>query len=230
MHSFPIWNEPSADFPPCIMIFNEDEFHSFACKFEPGIPPIMKSGALPHLPSFARAASAIRRRFGRSGRFPRIYVTLGGRGSLGVTEDGLVAYVASFSKPRAEIFDTNACGDAYCATISMLEWSKRNGYADVSGADLGEVGGAQREMLYFMAVASAAAYCKATNRRGQLYARELVALLAELHVASAPLPSVEQLVDGPYPKWIVEKSGWVGSPPDSRIMAVSPDLRKVLGQ
>lgn len=231
MHEFSLWTDEKRDLrAPLILVFNEDEFLAFAKKFDPDLAPVMTTGAsFPHLSNFARASVAIRRRFGATGSFPRMYVTLGSRGSLGVAENGLVVYVSSYTKPRAEIFDTNACGDAYCATVTLMEWAKRNGYADIADVDRGEVLGEQEEMRYCMAVATAAAYCKATNRRGQLYAKELLAMLDEFHLASHILPTVDQSVDGPYPKWIEARKGVISNPPVSRIMGVSEGLQRLLG-
>jgi hypothetical protein len=93
------------------------------------------------------------------------------------------------------MYDTNACGDAYCATIALLEWAKRNGYENIA-EDTGEkdIPRNTKEMRYFMAVATAAAYCKATNRRGRVYAAELKELLEYNHLASANVWTVDDLL------------------------------------
>ena len=114
----------------------------------------------------------------------RIYVTLGPRGSLGVDSTGRVIHVASYSKPDAVIYDTNTCGDAFCGAIALLEWAKRHGRLpnDLSPKEP-DVVESESEMKYFMAVATAAAYCRAVSRRAEVDATEVQDLLDHSYLA-----------------------------------------------
>jgi hypothetical protein len=191
--------ESGGKFPPFILVLNETEAHKLAMALGGDKEPFMKGNDLPDMCKFAKMASKLREHFNKEG-MPRIYVTLGERGSLGVDSGGHVIYVSSFSKRGATVFDTNACGDAYCSAIALLEWAKRHGYpdiADVKGRGIYPRGidPRAREMHYFMAVATAAAYCKATNRRGRVYAAELRDLLQYNHLASDFLWTVDSLLN-----------------------------------
>lgn len=180
--------------PPFILVLNEKEAYKLAMAFkgdnEPPLEPFVTENDFPDIRKFAAIADALRGRFYKW-RMPRIYVTLGERGSLGVDIGSTVIYVASFTKRGATVYDTNACGDAYCATIALLEWAKRNGFPEVAGIKRSETDA--EEMRYFMQVATAAAYCKATNRRGRVYAAELKDLLQYNHLASKILGTVGEL-------------------------------------
>ena len=186
---------PDAKFPPFILILNETEAYRFAMKLGGNCEPFVKEDGLPDICKFAEIAITLLSHFDLR-KTPRLYVTLGARGSLGVDGAGNVVYVSSFSKRGATVYDTNACGDAYCAAIALLEWAKRNGYQNIADVDFGRNRhpGAE-EMRYFMAVATAAAYCKATNRRGRVYAADVKDLLQHNHLASVILPPVRELVN-----------------------------------
>lgn len=155
--------------PPLILVFNEKEAIGFGEQLSPGLSPLMKSGSdLPNIYKFAHLIREIRNFFNPIPPL-RIYVTIGAQGSLGYdAETNEVIYVSCFNRPRDHLYDTNACGDAYCAAVTLLEWGKRNGF--------GGGWGGHREMEYFMAVASAAAYCKATDRRGRVDSRTVAGL------------------------------------------------------
>lgn len=196
-HRFAEWMDKQRGggyFPPFILILNETEAQNLATALGKNVEPFMEHNDLPNILAFARLIYELRESFDPH-RTPRIYVTLGDRGSLGVDEGGHVVYVSSFSKRGATVYDTNACGDAYCATIALLEWAKRNGYQELA-EDAGEedIPPSTDEMRYFMAVATAAAYCKATNRRGRVYAAELKELLQYNHLASANVWTVGDLL------------------------------------
>ena len=102
------------------------------------------------------------------------------------------------------IYDTNACGDAYCAAIALLEWAKRHGssatvnhkWLNIADVDFEKCPHpSAEEMRYFMSVATAASYCKATNRRGRIYAADMKDLLQYNHLASSMLPPLPELAD-----------------------------------
>ena len=180
---------------PFILVFNETEAHKFAKKLKSKTKPFMKDDELPDIRLFARMAVDILSHFDPKSA-PRIYVTLGSRGSLGVDGFGNVVYVSNFSKRGATIYDTNACGDAYCAAVALLEWASRHGYENIAKINYATNNNPDAdEMLYFMAVATAAAYCKATNRRGRVYAADVRDLLEHNHLASVILPKVTQLTN-----------------------------------
>jgi hypothetical protein len=171
--------------PPYVLIFNEEELYSFAKRF--GVKrteaPLMQSAEdIPNLVQFAKLVHSIIKR--RPHDDMRIYVTLGPRGSLGVDSTGRVIHAASYSKSDAVIYDTNTCGDAYCAAIALLEWARRHGNLGHEIApkepDYLE---SESEMQYFMAVATAAAYCRAISRRAQVDSTEVQDLLEHSYLA-----------------------------------------------
>lgn len=228
-HQFTNWmvrQRRGGYFPPFILVLNETEAQKLAAALGKKIEPFMKGNDLPNILAFAKLIRELRGNFDPQ-RTPRIYVTLGDRGSLGVDGGGHVVYVSSFSKRGATVYDTNACGDAYCATIALLEWAKRNGYRDIA-EDTGEkdIPRNTKEMRYFMAVATAAAYCKATNRRGRVYAAELKELLQYNHLASANVWTVDDLlqVSANHKPDCVDLDFRLREPSDARQMHVSRKL------
>jgi hypothetical protein len=217
--------------PPLILVLNETEAFTLACAFKtdktPPLEPFVTKGDFPDMKKFAVIAHALRSRFFAFGGLPRIYVTIGERGSLGVDFKGNVIYVASYTKRGAVVYDTNACGDAYCAAIALLEWAKRNGYSDVAGEKKSETD----EMLYFMQVATAASYCKATNRRGRVYAAELKDLLQYHYLASTRVDTVDGLAGlspGAWRPEFIDENFRLRDPPEARYVGITAQLNQLI--
>lgn len=228
--------------PPHILIFNEVEFFEFAKRLAPdksNLEPFMDSpSSPPHVERFMTLAKVVLRAFMEQHPPPRIYVTMGPQGSMGIDRDGYVLYVSGYIKPRATIFDTNACGDAYCAAIALLEWGKDHGYPNLCGQHGGTAGEAandedillHKEMIYFMSVATAAAYSRATNRHGRVDSREIQDLLEHLHLASLNLVHADA-VDRSSKKHlsnITDRGGRLKTPVRAEILGVTDDLRKLM--
>jgi pfkB family carbohydrate kinase len=214
-------------FPPFILVFNHDEARAFAERFQPGLPPILHaSHGLPDLQAFGKIAQVLRAQFSTD-PMPRLYITLGSRGSLGVDSTGTAVYAACYTRPNETIVDTNACGDAYCAAITLLEWAKRHGYPDIAPVDFcADAAARTKEMQYFMAVATAAAYCKATDRYGRIEGARVNDVLMHTHLASDRLVHVHDLASGRTPGWIADNG--MGQPPHAKIFAVTPTLAHLL--
>jgi len=214
-------------FPPFILVFNETEAWKFARRFDPNLKPFMAGpDDVPNMREFAKLAKCLQGQF-QGGGVPRIYVTLGSRGSLGVGE-GHVVYVSCFSKPRATVYDTNACGDAYSAAILLMEWAKRNGYQHIAKIDDEEGALASAmEMRYFMAVATAVAYCKATNRRGEVDQTGVVDLLEYGHLASAMLAAPRELISAERPQYVDDQNR-LQVPPHAHISGTTDQLKKLM--
>jgi hypothetical protein len=227
---------PDGKFPPFILILNEAEAHRFATLLGEECEPFVHEGGLPDIRNFAKIALTLLRQFD-IGKAPRIYVTLGPRGSLGVDGTSNVVYVSSFARRGATIYDTNACGDAYCAAISMLEWAKRqkdpssHKHPNIADVDFGrnQHPGAE-EMRYFMAVATAAAYCKATNRRGRVYSADVKDLLQHNHLASVVLPSVTELAKLEQHRRpdCVDENFRLREPAEARYIGVTEELSRLI--
>ncbi len=229
-------------FPPFILVLNEIEAHKLSKKFGGKEEPFMREDILPDIRKFANMALTLLNQFD-PGEAPRIYVTLGHRGSLGVDGYGNVIYVSSFAKRGATIFDTNACGDAYCAAIALLEWAKRNSEEpNIANVDFSEgpnianvdykksLHPGAEEMRYFMAVATAAAYSKATSPRGRLYAADLKDLLQHNHLASIILPHVKdlsKLTKSTRPTG-VDENFRLREPEEAKYIGVTPQLASLI--
>lgn len=213
--------ENEGRFPPFILIFNETEAVSFAKKLGRSVAPIIRgTGDLPNVLHFAQVIDAIRSHFGP--RLPRIYVTVGARGSLGF--DGgsnQIIHVSYYSRQGDVLFDTNACGDAYCAAITLLEWQARcrKGYAAPKHTE--------DEMRDFMAVATAAAYCKARDRRGRIDAKTIRGLLEDTYLGSGSVGTVDQILSKNWDPW-VDREGRVHRPPDAEFCGVKDYLAELL--
>jgi hypothetical protein len=216
--------------PPFILVLNETEADRFATMLEPRTEPFMKVDGPPDIKKFAKLALVLLSQF-ELGEAPRIYVTLGARGSLGVDGVGHVVYVSSFSKGGARIYDTNACGDAFCAAIALLEWGKRNGHPNIADVDWGTNMARAEEMEYFMKVATAAAYCKATNPRGRLYRADLRDLLPNNYLASVILPTVNEcaLMTEATRHACVDENFRLRQPTVARYHRISTDLGSLIG-
>jgi hypothetical protein len=217
-------------FPPFILIFNQEEALAFATRLQPTLADVLTSlrrapsGAL-NLTTLGKIAQALRAQFAQD-PMPRIYITLGSQGSLGVDSTGEVVYVSCFTRPHETIFDTNGCGDAYCAAITLLEWAKRNERLHLAPVDLDNDATARaKEMEYFMAVATAAAYAKATDRYGRVDGARVLDILSHAHLASDRLVPVHDLAKGNAPRWV--RDG-LGQPPCATIFAVTPTLAQLL--
>jgi hypothetical protein len=221
----------SGKFPPFILVFNENEALGFARKLKPSLEPFLEDpDDLPNIQRFSRIAQTIRTHF-EAQPPPRLYVTIGSRGSLGVDRSGHVVYVYRYNKPGAVIYDTNMCGDAYCAAITLLEWAKRHKHLNISGVDLNEPEGSQKEMEYFMAFATAVSYAKATSRRGRVDVTEVKDLFEHLHLATRRLAAVAEIAGwgaGKQPEWVT-KGGRLQVPSEARAFRPTEDLRKLLG-
>lgn len=202
MQEFTYWmlqdssHDMDGKLPPFILVFNETEAHQFAEQLGGSFEPFVdQKDGLPDIKKFAEMALFLRGKFDPE-KVPRIYVTLGPLGSLGVDASGHVVYVWRFAKSGATIYDTNGCGDAYCAAVALLEWAKRHDHPNIAKVDFGsELAPSAHEMEYFMAVATAAAYCKATHRQGRIHTADLKELLQHAHLASVILPTVEDLAN-----------------------------------
>ena len=176
---------------PCILVFNEKEVVNFSKRFGYDGEPFMKSDEdIPNLTRFGQIGKAILGSLRRDSDV-RVYVTAGPRGSLGVDSTGNAIYVSSFAKPKAVIIDVNTCGDAYCGTVALLEWAKRVN----PNLELGSPGeGPASEMMYFMAVATATAYCRATSRRGSVDWNDVDDLLQHSYLARTELGDLIHVV------------------------------------
>lgn len=217
--------------PPLILIFNEKEFFNYAEKFDKKLENFMSSADdIPHMLKFAKVAQAILANV--PAPCPRIYVTLGSKGSLAI--EGFhsydMVYVGTFTKPKSTVFDTNACGDAYSGTIALLEWAKRNGYRNVGLTDQTTLRPRSyvHEMEYFMGVATAAAYSKATNRFGEVDVNEVKDLLEHSHLASDNLGAVHGLTDSDPQPTCVDRTGRLKTPLNSKLMKITEDLERLL--
>lgn len=217
-------------FPPFILVLNETEAHKLALAFGGDKEPFMKENDLPNIREFAKMVHILQKQFDPAVGLPRIYVTLGDRGSLGVDGSGHVVYVSSFSKRGATVYDTNACGDAYCATIALLEWARQHGYPDIAEVKNPNLDPTIEEMQYFMAVATAAAYCKATNRRGRVYAAELRDLLQYIHLPSTILWTVDTLMTLKKQKLpsCVDEDFRLREPAEARHVGVTKELSRLI--
>ena len=220
-------------FPPFILVFNEKEAFEFAKLFNPNVERFIEyPGDMPNIGKFIKISRTIRKQFVVD-EIPRIYVTIGDRGSIGVERDGRMIYIWRFSKPGAVIYDTNACGDAYCAAIAVLEWAKRSKkYRDIACVDMGNPDCAIHEMRYFMGVATATAYAKATNRRGRVDSTEVSDLLQHGHLASSFLPDdtaiKKVLASKDFPDWVGHDHR-LKIPVNSQRLGVTPVLSRLLG-
>lgn len=216
-------------FPELVFVVNETEAWEFARQLDPTVKPIMRGEHdTPNVRRFAMIAQAIRRAFGSAERCPRTYVTLGPHGSLGVdATSGHVCHVSSYPTAGVRIYDTNGCGDAYCAAVSLLEWASRNGYANIANVpeDLAE--GKAHEMCYFMSVATAAAYCKATNRRGRVDASAVRDLLEHVYLGTAVLPTVTDICDGKGGPFVLDEDR-LADPHEARFQTVTDDLERLM--
>ena len=221
--------------PPLIIVVNETELYKLARMLGGKPKPFIEHGGLPEIRKFALLALALQDHFD----LERIYVTLGPRGSLGVDRSGQVVYVSSFSKSGAVIYDTNACGDAYCAAVALLEWAKRHGSSatvnyeplNIAHVDFGTCPHpSAEEMRYFMSVATAASYCKATNRRGRIYAADMKDLLQYNHLASSilpPLPELRDLRADNRPHGI-DARFFLREPAEAKYPTVTPELNRLI--
>ncbi len=233
MQAFTEWLKEQHDqgpFPPFILIFNQEEALAFVTRLQPtladSLPSLRRgaSGAL-DLTTLGKIAQALRAHFPQD-PMPRIYITLGSQGSLGVDSTGEVVYVSCFTRPHETVFDTNACGDAYCAAITLLEWAKRHGRLHLAPVDLDNDAAARaKEMEYFMAVATAAAYAKATHHSGRVDGARVIDILSHTHLASDRLVPIHDLAKGIAPRWVTEG---LGQPPRATMFAVTPALAQLL--
>ena len=212
-------------FPPFILIFNETEAVDFAQalprkKKKPLEPIIRAAGDLPNVFHFAQIVEAIRPRFGAA--HPRIYVTTGPRGSLGWDgESNKIIHVSFYSRLGDILFDTNACGDAYCAAVTLLEWRKRCYKGKIGPEDPAD------EMRHFMAVATAAAYCKARDRRGRIDSRTIRSLLEDTYLGSAEVGLLGPVLQKKWPNWI-DSEGRAHRPPTADFRRLEPALAELL--
>lgn len=168
---------------------------------------------------------------------PRIYVTLGPLGSIGFDgQSNNIIFVSAYSG-KESIYDTTGCGDAFCATITLLEWTKlQNLEAEI--VEFYEGGNPKvhsleyaQEMEYFMAVANAVAYCKATNPAGRVDRNKLMDLLDHQHLASGFNANIQDLLDGKkdhYPDWIDGNTHRLKHPRTARQIRVSDTLGKLI--
>jgi hypothetical protein len=208
--------------PSFIWVFNEEEAVSFARALGGTVGPLIRApGDLPNILNFANFVRVVRAHFAHPS--PRIYVTIGPHGSLGYDgESNNVLHVSYFSRQGDLLYDTNACGDAYCAAITLLEWAKRNFQSEI-GPD-----GPSKEMLYFMAVATAAAYCKARDRRGRIDVNTVADLLQDAYLGSAEVGVLDTIAPGKkLPDWI-DQDGRARRPPVANFHGVRQALLELL--
>lgn len=228
------WDNRSNQFPELVFLFNAVEAWKFACKLGYNAEPITKEEHdTPNVRHFAEIAKAIQGKFSTQDITPpRIYVTLGAHGSLGVdATSGNVCYASHYPTEGVRIYDTNGCGDAYCAAISLLEWAVRNGYPDI-GTSLGAGEPATRkadEMVYFMSVATATAYCKATNRRGRVLASAVRDLLTNVYLGSDLLPTPAGILKKE-PSPCILTDGRLVDPPKARHQGITDDLDRLMAR
>jgi len=236
MQEFSKWMlaEAKADLSSHVLVFNEEEFVQYARAVGVDVEKtFMESQEMPpNVMFFQKIVKEVRSKFSID-KTPKMYVTLGPYGSFGVLEDGHILYSAPFAKPRATVYDTNACGDAYCAAVALLEWAHQYfGKKD----DRNEGGSSLKSndddipeheaMLYIMAVASAAAYCRATNRHGRIDSRELLDLLEHVHLAQHRICSILEDLPGKNP--LVYQNGRLKVPTNAKICGVSQNLRRIM--
>jgi hypothetical protein len=143
---------------------------------------------------------------------PELYVTLGARGCLGVEDNGTIWYAKCFSKPKASIFDTNTCGDAFCAAITLLEWAKWDEQAS-EAPFLGR-------MSNWMALATGAAYSRATNRLGRVDSNEVYDLLGHHYLPGQRLGNWQQIAKG--------EPGRLGDPSNAKIPDTSGEFSRLM--
>ena len=183
--------------PELTLVFNESEFVSYARRFVPkrnrkDVEEFMSTAdAMPNLQQFAKLVNLVTNPVLGKHQLTLV-VTLGSRGSFCVTSDKQVLYVATYAKPRATIFDTNKCGDAFCGTLALLLWGDANGKVNSNGDFENNVA----KWTYFLRVATATAYAKATNRRGNLDLPQVSDLLENWYLASAIKQTPTDILDG----------------------------------
>lgn len=208
-------------FPPFITVLNEQEAADLGEKLGYAEGPFMKPpDGLPNMKRFALLLQTILKHF-VVGQVPRIYVTLGPRGSLGFDgSTNMIIYVSCFSRPGEQLFDTNACGDAFCAGVTLLEWAKRHVAPNIVDAGDGPQRSAE-EMMRFMAVATATAHCKATERRGRVDAKEVEDILEHTHVACGMVGTLRDLEKGEAASWVDKDGDLRLQPPEAKRIRVS---------
>ncbi len=214
--------------PPanCVLMFNEVEVQSFArlCSPSEKLEHFMnKPEDIPNLKFFAQTTHAILKNCPQP---PRVYVTLGPRGSLGVDEYRQVVYVGSYTKQKATIFDTNTCGDAFCGAVSLLEWAKRFGLGLHHLAPDSAATSPWEEMRYFMAVATAAAYSRATSRLGRVDRREVEDLLRNSYLGSEVLGPLGGVREGK--SRLCDDHGFLIKPPNAYFVKIEPGLAQLM--
>jgi hypothetical protein len=212
--------------PPsqCILIFNEMEVQNFAKRFRSDLGSFMtKAEDVPNLKLFAETVLAIIENSRLKNIF-RVYVTLGPRGALGVDHRGQVVYVSTFTKPKATIFDTNTCGDAFCGTIALLEWAKR--FCPSLDIVSASTVNSWDEMRYFMAVATAVGYSRATSRLGRVDGREVEDLLGHSYLASEVLGDIEFLRKGR--SAFCDRSGCLIQPEMAKKVGITSGLAQLM--
>jgi hypothetical protein len=159
---------PPSFFTNSVFIFNAPEFAAFLGDGE-------FAGAERRLPRVSLIRSLVKR-FTNAIHAPfscRLYVTLGARGSLGVTQHGEIIYTGTYGHIGREIHDTTGAGDAYAGALALMEYH---------GAALGLRRNERQFVMQAMAIASAAAYSKATNPLGTVVAEDVARLVSRAYV------------------------------------------------
>lgn len=227
-------DHPRKTHPPIILLMNEKEAFELAKQFIRGrakLKPFMEgSNDYPDMLAFSKVAEILLKHFNIRNERGRIYVTLGSRGCLGV--DGLsgrIAYLDNYQTQNRQIFDTNACGDAYAAGIILMEWGKRYFDSNISGVDkVNNADANEQEMMYFMAVACAAAYSKATSPRGRVDPTVIRYLLDHIHLAAQILPTVYSINNDKEGFGIRKPGGRIEIPKTAEQQGVKSGLDKLM--
>ena len=133
---------------------------------------------------------------------------------------------SAYTKQKATIFDTNTCGDAFCAAVSLLEWA---GHCSSGLGRLAPENAATspwEEMRYFMAVATAAAYSRATSRVGHVDRREVEDLLRNSYLGSEVVGPLGGVRAGK--SKLCDENGFLVTPPIANFVKIEPGLAKLM--
>jgi sugar/nucleoside kinase (ribokinase family) len=177
-------------FENSILIFNETEFSQYV-RGKKALDQFTSDIQAGRLPS-ARDVNALVTELvdDVGGLRAHVFVTLGRLGSIGVLPSGLVLYMGPYQAGR-QVHDTTGCGDAFAAGISLLALHKASIYQRLRDANRGETEISREFALLSMAVATAAAYSKATSPTNEVSASDVVSLLRSQYLPRAEVMQLE---------------------------------------
>ncbi|MBS1787261.1 MAG: hypothetical protein JST85_06040 [Acidobacteria bacterium] len=210
------------------LIFNEAELSKYVAEDIGNDASVfaddLAKGRLPDIDLLKKLAWSLVKNLG-GGLLAEIYITLGPYGSLGITPAGKIIYVGTFGGNQRPIYDTNGCGDAYAGAVTMLKCHKDpDGYLMKPG---GHNAAIQEEgMILTMAVATAAAYAKATNPAGIVRATDVISLLRNEYI---PCLEIAQLGQGGFDtQGAKDSAGRLAQPPLARRIDYKDELAKII--